>query len=453
MDAPQSSSLRNSLQLARLDAEHLLHPCHDSRLQADGLIWERGAGARLWDVHGREYLDGVSGLWNVLVGHGRAELVQAAAEQLRHLAFASTYAGSSNRPAIELSARLAELSDPDIRHFYFTTGGAEAIEAAFKTARYYWHRQGRPQKTRIIARRGDYHGTTFAALAASGMEKYLRLFEPRMDGFSWIELPPHFDPHAEREPAAPISGLAAADELEGEILRLGAEHVAAVVAEPIVGVGGVFVPPPDYWPRIRAICDRHDVLLIADEIVTGFGRCGSWFQLSRREKHSCPVTPDIVAFAKGITSGYLPLGGIGVSRAIGECITFATGEDTWLHAATCSGHPVACAVALANLEILSREELPRRAMSLGRTVHARLQSLAAHPAVAQVRGLGLLWVIELKAAESPRLGFEVQAAARELGLFTRARADLIHLAPCLSVSPEDLERMIGILTQAITSVC
>ena len=430
-----------------LDQRHLLHCCHDAALQAEGLIWAQGRGATLIDHRGREFLDGISGLWNVLLGYGREELVSAATTQLRQLAFASTYAGSGSLPAVQLAAKLAELCYPDINKFYFTTSGAEANEAAFKTARYFWKRVGHPGKTHIIARRGDYHGTTFAALSATGMDKYLRAFEPRMRGFSWIDGPPHCQTGATKSSDANVRGVDAANLLEAEILRIGAEHVAAFVAEPIVGVGGVYVPPPDYWPRIREVCDRHDVLLIADEVLTGFGRTGDWFALT-----SYNVQPDIVVFAKGITSGYVPLGGIGLHDTIGELIATGTGETAWLHAATNSAHPVACAVALENLAILEREHLLPRAAEFGSLVRQQLSPLVDHPLVREIRGIGLLWAIELDAAACPNCGFQLLAEARKRGLFTRARTELFHLAPCLTIEIDELQKMIAIIGESLNAL-
>ncbi len=433
-----------------LDARHLLHACHDVRLQAETAIWQSGRGAVLHDINGREYLDGISGLWNVLVGHGRAELAGAAATQMTELAFASNYAGSSNLPAIALAQRLATLCYETISRFYFTTSGAEAIEAAIKTARYYWKRNRQPGKNHVIARRGDYHGTTSAALSATGMDKYLKYFEPRTPGFSWIETPPHWAAtrdQLQNGSQPEISGRAAAHALEREILRLGPSNVAAFLAEPIVGVGGVFLPPPDYWPMVREICQRYDVLLIADEVITGFGRLGDWFAL-----HQYGIEPDIVVFAKGITSGYMPLGGMGVNDEIGACLANGAGETAWLHAATYSGHAASCAVALTNLDILEREGLLSRATQLGELLAERLAPLADHKLVKEIRGCGLLWAIALDHTARPKLGFELASAAKERGLFTRARGDLFHLAPCLSIEDGQLQCCIDIIQESLAAL-
>ena len=262
------------------DRAHLLHPLHRCEAQAKAHVWVGGQGAVLVDQHGTEYLDGLAGLWNVIVGHGRRELADAAARQMSELAYASCYAGSTNRPAIALAERLAGLCYPGINRFFFTTGGAESNESAFKTARFYWKLAGKPDKHKIISRIWGYHGVTLAAMSATGISSYWPMFEPRTPGFIHIESPyPYrFQPSASASDSR-TPGQQAADLLEAAILREGPDTVSAFLGEPVQGAGGVIVPPEDYWPRIREICDRYDVLLIADEVITGFGRTGEWFGL------------------------------------------------------------------------------------------------------------------------------------------------------------------------------
>ena len=367
--APQDLSTdgpaRNDL---ALDLRYQIHSLHNSQVQQRAHVWVSGRGAVLIDETGREYLDALAGLWNVIVGHGREELGVAAARQMSQLGFATSYAGSTNRPSIALAERLAELCYPGVNTFYFTCGGAEANESAFKTARYYWKLRGKPAKTKIISRVWGYHGTTLAAMSATGIVSYWPMFEPRVPGFLHIASP---YPYRFERPASATAddprtpGEMAADFLEEAILREGADTVAAFIGEPVQGSGGVIVPPDDYWPRIRAICDRHNVLLIADEVITGFGRTGQWFGLSRYG-----IQPDLVTFAKGITSGYFPLGGMGLSDPIAAAVRASSSDKTWMHAFTYSGHPVGCAVALANLDILEREGLIERARRNGRAAAA-----------------------------------------------------------------------------------
>jgi adenosylmethionine-8-amino-7-oxononanoate aminotransferase len=424
----------------------------------------------LVDADGKEYLDALAGLWNVIVGHGRRELADAAARQMSQLAYASAYAGSTSRPAIELGERLAAICYPRTKRFYFTSGGAEANEAAFKTARYFWKLRGQSEKTKIISREWGYHGTTLAAMSATGIGSYWPMFEPRVPGFIQIKSPYPYrftaptlgsSSHALRGLRAchpggdGTPGQVAADLLEEAILREGAQTIAAFIGEPVQGAGGVIVPPDDYWPRIREICNRHDVLLIADEVITGFGRTGDWFALSRYG-----IEPDMVTFAKGITSGYFPLGGVGMSDAIAEAIDSAEGAQTWMHAHTYSGHPVGCAVALANLDIIEREGLIGRAACLGERLRSKLAGLASHRHVGDVRGQGLMAAVELVAdkgtkaefAAQEKVGARVHAATQRRGMVTRLRGDVYNFAPCFVAEEAQIDRMVEILGDAIDEV-
>jgi adenosylmethionine-8-amino-7-oxononanoate aminotransferase len=444
-------------ELAR-DRAHLVHSLHSAAAQQNAHVWVKGRGALIYDQTGKEYLDALAGLWNVVAGHGRRELGEAAARQMNELAYATCYTGSTNRPAIELAERLAGICYPGIQRFFFTSGGGESNESAIKTARFYWKAAGQPGKHKIIGRQWGYHGTTLAAMAATGIGSYWPMFEPRPAGFLHIASPyPYrFQPPpgtAQDDPRTP--GQMAADLLEQAILREGADTVAAFIGEPIQGAGGVIVPPDDYWPRIRQICDRHQVLLIADEVITGFGRIGDWFALSRYR-----IEPDIVTFAKGITSGYFPLGGIGINHAISAAIDSATDAQTWMHAFTYSGHPAGCAVALANLDILEREGLRERARVLGRKLLAGMKTLESHPHVGEVRGLGLACGVELVAdkatkAEFPpteKIGARVHAATQDRGMFTRLRGDVYLLAPCYVTEEAQIDRMVQILGDSIRAV-
>ncbi|HEY1600210.1 MAG TPA: aspartate aminotransferase family protein [Pirellulales bacterium] len=440
------------------DQAHLIHPLHRPAAQKHAHEWVAGRGPILIDQSGREFFDGLAGLWNVVVGHGRTELAEAAAHQMQKLAFATGYAGSTNHPAIALAERLATLTYPSINRFFFTCGGAESNESAFKTARYFWYMNGKPGKTKIIGRQWGYHGTTLAAMSATGIASYWPMFEPRVPGFLHIASPyPYrFQPAAgtaANDPRTP--GVMAADLLEEAILREGPDTVAAFLGEPVQGAGGVIVPPDDYWPRIRAICDRYDVLLLADEVITGFGRTGAWFGLSRYK-----IEPDIVAFAKAITSGYFPLGGIGINDRVAATIDNAPDDKTWMHAFTYSAHPVGCAVALANLDIIEREGLVQRAGELGQRLLAGLKTLASHPHVGDVRGLGLMAAVEFVAdkstkAEFPateKVGPRVHAATQERGLFSRLRGDVYNLAPPFITTDAQIDRMVEILGESIRAV-
>lgn len=434
--------------LLAADHARLLHPQHHPGEHQNPILWASGEGAWLTDIDGRRYIDGLSGMWNVALGHGRRELIEAATRQLSTLAFATAYAGASHRPAIELAEALAEVTYPSIRAFYFTSGGGDATDSSIRTARFFWRAQGRPDKRTIIAREFSYHGSTLGAASATGVAEFSEPFGPRLPGFRHIPSPYPYRFEG--------NGVAAADLLEQAILREGPETVAAFIAEPIQGGGGgVIVPQPDYFPRIREICDRYEVLLISDDVITGFGRSGRWFGLEH-----WGVRPDIVQFAKGITSGYVPLGGIGVSAAIKDVLDAAPPDRRWWHGYTYSGHPVACAVALATLRIIGEEGLVERSARLGARLLERLRAdLAGHPHVGEVRGLGLLAGIELVAhtatkdrfPESADLCRQVRAELFNRGLYTRVVNDTICLAPPLTIPEELLERIADIVAEAVSA--
>ncbi|HUG90410.1 MAG TPA: aspartate aminotransferase family protein [Planctomycetaceae bacterium] len=436
--------------LAR-DRAHLIHPLHDPALAARGHVWVKGEGAILTDADGREYIDGLSGLWNVVAGHGRRELVEAAARQMETLAYCSGYAGSSNPRAIELAERLAGMTYPSINRFFFTSGGGEATDTSVKIARYYWKLRGRPEKTKVISRQWGYHGVTLAAMSATGIASYWPMFEPRVPGFVHIPSP---YPYRYVAPAGVSQGIAAANELEAAIQREGPETVAMFLAEPVQGAGGVIVPQDDYFRRIREICDAYDVLFVADEVITGFGRTGRMFALDH-----WGVTPDMIQFAKAITSGYFPLGGVGVNEEIAEVLN--SGQAVWMHAYTYSAHPVGCAVALANLDIIEREDFPRQAAEKGAHLLTGLRAaLADHPHVGDVRGLGLMCGVEFVAdkstkAEFPpeeKVGVRIHEAAQERGLFSRLRGDVFCLAPPIVTPCEQLDRIVAVLRDAAAAV-
>ena len=420
--------------LAR-DLGSLIHPLHDPAVHRSGRVWVRGRGAMLVDADGKEYLDGLAGLWNVVLGHGRRDLADAAREQLETLAYASGYSGSSNVRAIELAERLARLTYPAINRFFFTSGGAEANETAIKVARSYWKLRGRPGKTKVISRELGYHGTTLAAMSATGIAGYWPLFEPRVPGF--IHVP-----------------ALSANALEDAILREGADTVAMFLAEPVIGVGGVIVPPDDYFPRVREICDRHDVLFAADEVITGFGRTGKWFALEH-----WGAAPDIVQFAKAITSGYVPFGGVGVSDEIARVLDEA--RVPWMHAYTYSAHPVGCAVALRTLQIIEDENLVAEAARRGAYLIDALRTrLGAHPHVGEVRGKGLMCAVEFvkdrdsRAPFAPdeQVGTRIHAEAVARGLFSRVRGDVFVLAPPFVTPDDQLDRIGEILAAATKAV-
>ena len=435
------------------DRAHLMHPLHHPSSYGTARVWVSGRGAIIKDSTGREYIDGLSGLWNVNVGHGRAELGEVAKRQMSTLAFHSAYAGGSNEPAIKLAERLSALVYPSINTFFFTSGGAEASETSFKTARFYWKALGKPDKIKVISRRRAYHGLTLAAMSATGLQAFWPMFEPRTPGFLHIDAP---DPYRFVNNDSSISaGVAAANQLEEAILREGADTVAAFIAEPVQGAGGVIVPPADYFPRVREICSKHGVLLIADEVITGFGRTGRWFGLEHYG-----IEPDIMQFAKGITSGYVPLGGIGVSDAVRSVIDGVPPGKRWMHAYTYSGHPTCCAVALANIDILEGERLVERAAAAGDRLLRGLRSLESVDGIGNVRGLGLMAAVEVVRDRATKQQFPPEAgltqkltdALLDRGLYTRVVMDCICIAPPLVTTDAEIDRIVDIVGETIPAV-
>ena len=447
MNAPLSNTA-----LIEKDQSHMIHPLHLNAAHASGKVWVRAEGSHLIDADGNRYIDGLSCLWNVSLGHGRQALVDAAARQMQEMAFCSSYNGSSNRPAIELAERLSDICYPNINNFYFTSGGGESTDSNFKVARYYWKAMGKPEKTKVISRIWGYHGVTFAAMCATGMAPYWASFEPRIPGFSHIPAP---DPYHYPQPEDGTSlGVAAANELEQEILRQGPETVAMFIAEPVQGAGGVIVPPDDYFPRIREICDKYEVLFVADEVITGFGRTGKLFALDH-----WGVQPDLVQFAKSITSGYLPLGGIGMSDNIADVVR--SSDKPWMHAYTYSGHPTTCAVGLATLDYIEQNAIVDQAASGGAYLLEQLHAeLDGHPHVGNVRGKGMMCGVEMvedKAARSwypPEWGVgpKLTKALIDHGVFTRVRSEVICIAPPLTTDRATLDQLVGGVRNAITDV-
>ena len=428
-----------------------LHPVYHPKSHTDPLVVERGEGVWLYTTDGQKILDGMAGLWNVAVGYGNEELARTAYEQMKQLAFTSNFAGMTNLPSTLLADKLAGFAYPGLNTTFFASGGSEANDSAFKTARYYWKRKGKPGKYKVIARKGAYHGVTLAATFATGLEKYHTMFGPAMDGFVHVPAPNPYRFDGELKPGETI-GQAAARALEEAILREGADTVAAFIAEPVMGVGGVIVPPDDYFPLVRQICDRHEILFIADEVITGFGRTGEWFAL----KH-WNVKPDILSFAKAITSGYAQLGGIQISDEIRETMETATESEAWMHGYTYSGHAMACAVGLKNLEIMERENFPARAQKLGRRLLDGLQTLKEFPFVGDVRGLGLVCGVEIvsnketKTAD-PAMATRIFKAAQARGLRTRPLGATLAFAPPFVISETEVDEIVSRLAAAMDSL-
>jgi adenosylmethionine-8-amino-7-oxononanoate aminotransferase len=459
VQAPTSSSSPgvDVAQLLEADREHLIHPLSHPADHAKPMVVVRGEGAEIVTADGKRYFDALSGLWNVHVGHGRTELAQVAADQMSTLAFNNNYVGFVNVPSTRLAEKLSQIAYPNLNAVYFTTGGAESNESAFKTARYFWKLQGKPDKVKFISRRWGYHGVTMAAASATGLPIYHKMFAPLVPNFIQTVGPYRFRCELEEGGPRPCTDPAGHDyaaELERTLIEQDPDTVAAIIAEPVQGAGGVIVPPDDYWPKLRQIADRHQVLLIADEVITGFGRTGKWFALEH-----WGVQPDIMSFAKGITSAYLPLGGIMVSQRVQNAMNEAPTDLKYTHAATYSGHAVCCAVGLANLAIIEREGLVERAERIGAWFQQLLrQQLEPLAVVGQVRGIGMMAAVELVDPGATGSAYyenaiatvaRVMARCVERGVLPRRLNNTICMAPPLISTEAQLNRLVEVLAEAI----
>jgi adenosylmethionine-8-amino-7-oxononanoate aminotransferase len=429
--------------LDRLDRAHLVHgfasPAAMSRNRALRLV--RGRGIHVWDADGRRYVDGLAGLWNVAVGHGRVAIARAIARQARTLAYAPTLLGFATEPAIRLAARIAGHLPAALGHVVFTSGGSESNESVIRYVRAYNRLRGRPEKIRIVALTGAYHGSTTGAASLTGLETFHRLYEPLMPEVLRMARP--FCDRCELGLTYPGCALACADELERIVAREGAERVGAVIVEPVQGVGGVVVPPPGWLERLRAICDCHDLLLVVDEVITGFGRTGAWFGFQHWD-----VVPDLLVFAKGVTSGYQPLGGVVLHDRVWRAFVDAGPDFALHHGYTYAGHPVACAAGLATLDILERERLVAAARRLGPYFRRRLETLARAPLVRAIRSIGLMAAVDIADDAAPR----VRDAARAHGLLCRAGAGAVMLCPPLVVTRAQLDDVVARLARALDDV-
>jgi putrescine aminotransferase len=412
--------------LAELDAAHVLHPHAVVGSPAPPVVWARGKGALLWDVDGREYVDGTCGLWQCAVGHGREELARVAAEQMAQLEFYASFWNFANEPSIRLAARLAELSPPGLDRIFFTNGGSEGIETAIKLVRLAWEAAGEPERDVILSRKAAYHGVGSASLAATGIPPLKEGFGPLPPGFVHLSTPTL---------RSDVDALI--DELETTIAEHGAERIAAFVGEPVLGVGGMIPPPEGYWPRVQDVLRAHGILLVLDEIVTGYGRTGHWFAAQRYG-----LDPDVIVTAKALTSGYVPMGAVLVHDSLVELLD----GTAFRHGFTYNGHPVGAAVALANLEIIEREGLLERAAETGARMLERLRPAAELGGVAEVRGVGLMLGLELEEGIDAA---PVAARALDQGVVVRASGQKIVLSPPFVIEDEQADRVVDTLLDAL----
>ncbi len=415
----------------------------------------RGEGARIFDSRGRSYLDGLAGLFVVQAGHGREELAQAAYKQASELAFFPLWS-YAHPPAIELAERLASLAPGDLNKVFFTTGGGEAVETAWKLAKQYYKLVGKPMKHKVISRAIAYHGTPQGALSITGIPDAKKYFEPLVPGAhkaantNFYRAPEHGDD-------LEAFGRWAADEIERAIEMEGPDTVAAVFVEPVQNSGGCFPPPPGYFQRVREICDRHDVLMVSDEVICAFGRLGTMFGADK-----FGYVPDIITCAKGLTSGYSPVGAAIISDRIAE--PFWNGGNSFAHGYTFGGHPVSAAVAMANLDVFEREGIPQHVLDNEGAFRATLEKLHDLPIVGDVRGDGFFYGIELVKDKTTKETFDDDESERllrgflsgalfEAGLYCRAddRGDpVVQLAPPLIIGQPEFDEIEQILRSVLT---
>ena len=439
-----------------LDAAHHVHPFSDTAaLNKEGVrIITRGRGVYLWDSDGKKIIDGMAGLWCVQVGYGNEELAEAGYEALKTLPYYNHFFKTSNPWTIELAAKLAALLPAGHDHVLFANSGSEANDSALKLIRYFWNREGRLEKKIHLSRDYSYHGVTFAAASLSGLTPMHPQWDLPLPGFEKIPTPYWYGAKAagygDIDPDA--FGLLIAEKLETKILELGADRVASFSAEPIQGAGGVIFPPATYWHEVQRICAKYDVLLHLDEVVTGFGRTGEWFGAQTYR-----IAPDIMTMAKGLSSGYQPISAISLGTRMAATILSANEE--LVHGYTYSGHPVASAVALKNLEVIERERLvPRVKTEIGPYLQRRLrEAFLDHPIVGEVRCVGLLAAVELVRDKRERkffpdpgtIGTHCRNYCFNDGLICRAIRDTMVLAPPLIIRENEIDEIVAKLKSAI----
>ena len=433
------------------DRRHHLHPFTDyKQLSKTGTrVITRAEGVYLWDSDGHRLLDGMAGLWCVNIGYGRKELAEAARQQMLQLPYYNTFFQTSTPPATELAALLAEVTPPHLNRVFFTSSGSEANDTVLRMVRRYWDLKGQPGKKTIISRINAYHGSTVAGASLGGMPPMHRQGDLPLPGIVHIEQPYWYVNGGELSPAE--YGLVAARRLEEKINELGVDQVAAFIAEPIQGAGGVIIPPDSYWPEIKRICNAYDILLVIDEVICGFGRTGKWFG-----SDYYGLKPDLMPIAKGLSSGYLPIGGVMVSDRVADTLIEEGGE--FFHGFTYSGHPVACAVAAANIAILRDEKLIETVeQDTGPYLQRRWRELRDHPLVGEARGVGFLAALELVRDKRGRTLFDDPGKVGTLcrdhcfdnGLVMRAVRDTMIISPPLIMSREQIDELLELAVKCL----
>ncbi len=426
------------------DAAHHIHPFTDTAHlnQKGARVITRAEGVYIYDSQGNRILDGMAGLWCVGVGYGREEIVQAVSAQMRELPYYNTFFQTTHPPVIELATRLTNLAHDHMNHVFFTGSGSDANDTILRMVRHFWAVQGQPERSVIISRNNAYHGSTVAGASLGGMSAVHKQGGLPIPGIVHINQPYWYGEGGDLDPNE--FGLQRARELESKILEVGADKVAAFIGEPIQGAGGVIIPPKTYWPEIERICRKYDILLITDEVITGFGRTGEWFGADY-----FGIKSDLMTIAKGLTAGYIPMGGVMVSDRVFDVVA---NHGEFYHGYTYSGHPVACAAALATLGILESENLPGRVKSdIGPYMQERWLKLGEHPLIGEARMIGLVGGIELTPNKAQRAPFKAEKGTVGLmcrensfsnGLVMRHVGDTMIISPPLVISHSEVDELI-----------
>ena len=439
-------------ELKRLDVAHHLPAQQDYKLiesMGGSRIVTHAEGCYIFDGDGNRILDGMAGLWCVNVGYGRDELADVAAEQMRELPFYNTFFKTVTPPTVLLAEKIAKLTGYRLPHIFFNASGSEANDTVFRMVRHYWKLKGQPKRTVFISRWNAYHGSTVAGVSLGGMTSMHEQGNLPVPGVEHVRQPYWFNEGRDMSPEA--FGLVCAKAIEDKILEVGPENVAAFIGEPLQGAGGVIIPPANYWPEVERICRKYGILLVCDEVICGFGRTGNWWG-----HETMGVSPDIIAMAKGLSSGYMPISATAVSKEIVDVLK--TGGD-FVHGFTYSGHPVAAAVALRNIEIMEREHLIERTRNeTGPYLAKALATLNDHPLVGETRSVGLIGAVEIVAdkVSGARFGGAegtagpmVRDLCIENGLMVRGIRDTIVMCPPLIIKTEQIDAMISIIRHAL----
>ena len=444
--------------LSQLDLDHLFHPATDlaGHRGSGPQIWTRGQGVYVYDSEGREYLEGMAGLWCTALGYGEKELARVAAEQMETFCYGPLFAGKSNEPSIRLAAKLAEWVPIEGARFLFGCSGSDANDTQVKLMRYYYNAIGQPQKKKILSRANAYHGVTMATAALTGLPAFHKHFDLPMDDVIHLGSPNYYRHGRDGETEGQFADRLA-DELRDVIQSEGAEHIAAMIAEPMMGAGGVILPPEGYWQRIRPILEEHDILLIDDEVVCGFGRTGQPFGCQTFD-----MRPNTMTLAKALSSAYQPISAVAVPPFMFESIVEAAGGvGLFAHGLTYAGHPVAAAVALRNIELMEERGLMAHAAKVGEYFQQQLAAVADHPLVGNLRGIGLIAGLELVADKatkqqyppSDKKAFQVAAACLAEGLVVRALpGDVIAICPPLIITEAQVDELVDKLQRGLDRV-